>query len=164
MGSRAFAGVARAVLFVIADPENETTRLLGQPKNNLGSTDDLSTLAFKINGAHVADTDEGPVWTGRVQWLGESPRTIRDVLESAAENADTRSATADAAEWLVDRLTNAGGTDEHAAIQAAARKAGHSVDAVKRARNRLGVTSESLAGVFPRRTFWTLPGTAVDTQ
>jgi hypothetical protein len=36
MASRAFAAIARAVLFVMANPEDETTRLLGQAKNNLG--------------------------------------------------------------------------------------------------------------------------------
>jgi len=39
MASRAFAAVARWVLFVMIDPDDESTRLLGLPKNNLGRTD-----------------------------------------------------------------------------------------------------------------------------
>ena len=39
MGSRAFAAVARAVLFVMTDPDDENARLLGQAKNNLGRSD-----------------------------------------------------------------------------------------------------------------------------
>ncbi len=72
MGSRAFAAVARAVLFCMVDPDDETARVLGQPKNNLGRTD-LPTMTFRIVSAHVADTDEGPVWTGRVDWQDETP-------------------------------------------------------------------------------------------
>jgi hypothetical protein len=71
MASRAFAAVARAVLFVVQDPDDEGRRLLGVGKNNLGRVD-LPTLAFTIGGAKVADTLEGEVWTGRLQWVGEA--------------------------------------------------------------------------------------------
>ena len=76
MASRAFAAVARAVLFVMRDPDDDGTRLLGSPKNNLGR-DDLPSLTFRIESAHVADTDEGEVWTGRVQWVGEREQRSR---------------------------------------------------------------------------------------
>lgn len=161
MGSRAFAAVARSVLFVMLDPDDETTRLLGQEKNNLGRTD-LPTLTFGIVGAKVAETAEGPVWTGRVQWTGESGQTIRQALELAGEGADSRSATSEAAGWLEDHLTSQGGTDESASIKDAGRKAGHSKDALLRALKRLKGTTESSG--FPRRTYWTLPGTAVQSS
>ena len=45
MGSRAFTAVPRAVLFVATDPDDETVRLAGEPKNNLGRTD-LPTLGI----------------------------------------------------------------------------------------------------------------------
>ena len=73
MASRAFAAVARAVLFVMVDPEDEQTRLLGQPRNNLGRAD-LPTLAFKIAGYRVASTAEGDAWTGKLAWTGETDR------------------------------------------------------------------------------------------
>ena len=82
MGSRAFAAVARAVLFVLVDPDDESVRLLGQPKNNLGRTG-LPTLLFRIVGTKVADTAEGPVWTGKLEWLGESDRSIREAVEAS---------------------------------------------------------------------------------
>jgi hypothetical protein len=160
MASRAFAAVARGVLFVMLDPEDESTRLLGQPKNNLGRTD-LPTLTFRIDSAHVADTDEGPVWTGRVQWTGERDQSIRDALEAAGETADARSATSEAAGWLLDHLTANGGTDESASIKESGRKAGHSKDALLRALKRLRGSTESSG--FPRRTYWSLPDTAVQS-
>ncbi len=156
MASRAFTAVARSVLFVMLDPDDETTRLVGQPKNNLGSTD-LPTLAFQVDSTHVADTDEGPVWTGRLTWRGERTESIRDVLEASGESADARSATSEAAGWLEDHLTSKGGTDDSASIKEAGRRAGHSKDALIRALNRLKGTSEARG--FPRRTYWSLPGT-----
>jgi hypothetical protein len=154
MASRAFAAVARAVLFVMLDPDDERIRLLGQPKNNLGRTD-LATLTFRIESAHVADTDEGPVWSGRVHWTGERDQSIRDALEASSETADARSATGEAAGWLLDHLTAKGGTDESANIKREGAKAGHSQDALKRARRRIKATIQ--ASGFPRTTYWTLP-------
>ena len=133
MGPRAFAAVARAVLFVMTDPEDETVRLMGQPKSNLGSTD-LPTMAFRIESAHVADTDDGPVWTGRVKWLEERTESIREMLEASGDGGQAVSAVGEAAGWLHDHLTDQGGTDTSASIREAGRKAGHSVDALKRAR------------------------------
>lgn len=154
MGSRAFAAVARAVLFVMVDPDDDNTRLLGEPKNNLGRTD-LPTLSFTIESAHVADTDEGPVWTSAIRWGTERSQSIHDVLVSAAETADARSATGEAAVWLEDYLHSVGGTAASAAIKDEGRRAGHSIDSLKRARQRIRATSES-AG-FPRQTWWRLP-------
>ena len=153
MGSRAFAAVARAVLFVIKDPDNESIRLLGQPKNNLGRHD-LPTLTFQINGVHVADTDSGAVWTGQVQWLGQSDRTIGEAIEQAAESAGDKTATSEAADWLGDYLTGHDGPAESAVIKREAAKVGHSREALRRARGKLGVLTESYG--FPRRTFWLL--------
>jgi len=157
MGSRAFAAVARSVLFVMTDPEDEAIRLLGQPKNNLGRTD-LPTLSFRIDSERVADTPEGEVWTGKLKWMGERAQSIRDALEAAGETSDARSATSEAADWLTDHLTSEGGSDTSASIKAAGRNAGHSESALKRARQRIKATST--ASGFPRQTFWTLPGTA----
>jgi hypothetical protein len=161
MGSRAFAAVARAVLFCAVDPDDEETRVLGQPKNNLGRTD-LPTLGFSIVTAHVPADDGTPIYTGRVEWTGESTRTLSDVLDAAAGGPEDRTAIQDATEWLTDYLTSKGGTDESAAVKQEGRKAGHSERALGRARRRLKAASEPVPNSFPRRTYWTLPGTAVE--
>jgi len=154
MGSRAFAAVARSVLFVMVDPDDDDVRLLGQPKNNLGITD-AATLTFTIASQKVADTPEGPVWTGKVVWGEGRWQTIRDTLESAQQTSEDRSAVTEAAGWLHDYLTEQGGSAESAAVKSAGRAAGHSEDAVKRARNRIKVSS--VAEGFPRTTRWALP-------
>ena len=154
MGSRAFAAVARSVLFVLSDPEDETVRLLGQPKNNLGRTD-LPTRSFRIVGEKVADTDEGPVWTGKLDWLPESDRSIAEAVDAAAASSGDRTATSEAADWLHDFLTDQGGACDSATIKREGGTAGHSANALKRARQRLRVICEAVG--FPRRTYWQLP-------
>lgn len=154
MGSRAFAAVARSVLFVLTDPENESARILGQAKNNLGRMD-LPTLGFKIEGVKVADTSEGPVWTGQLQWTGESDRSIREALESAAEANEDKSATGEASDWLSDFLTDKGGSADSAEVRREGGKAGHSKNSLFRAKSKLGIAS--ISSGFPRRAFWKLP-------
>lgn len=154
MASRAFAAVARAVLFVMIDPQDEKTRLLGQPKNNLGRSD-LPTLAFQIEGAKVADTVEGPVWTGKLHWTGESDRSIRDALQEAAETGGgNRTVVSEAADWLQDYLASKDGSADSADVKREGAKAGHGKDALHRARGKLKITTISIG--FPRRTHWAL--------
>ena len=154
MGSRAFAAVARAVLFVMTDPDDESVRLLGQAKNNLGRSD-LPTLSFRIDGVKVSDTVNGEVWSGKLEWVGESHRTIREALNAASESADARSALQEAADWLVDYLTEQGGTAESKAIKDAGQKYGHSASTLKRARASINAVVESHE--MPRRSLWSLP-------
>jgi hypothetical protein len=164
MGSRAFTAVARSVVFVMADPDEETTRMVGLAKNNLGRVD-LPTMSFKIESQHVTDTDEGPVWSSRLRWTGVTDRSVRDLLEATAAtggNPETRTAVAEAADWLEDHLTVNGGTDDSANTKKVGQRAGHSADALKRARIRLKATSTSHG--FPRSTYWTLPGSALTPQ
>jgi hypothetical protein len=160
MGSRAFAAVARSVLFVAVDPEDETGKLryLGQPKNNLGDGD-LPSLTFTIEAVKVADHDDGPVITGRVEWRGEDDRSITDVLRSAATPSADQTATTDAAGWLVDylKLVEVAASED---VLTEGKKYGHAKRTVQRARERIraGVTSHG----FPRRTYWSRPGMEPD--
>ena len=103
----------------------------------------------------MADTDEGPVWTGKLEWLAESNRSITEAVDAAAASAGDRTATSEAADWLRDYLTDQDTGCESATVKSAGKKAGHSVDALKRARKRLRVRCESSG--FPRRTYWQLP-------
>jgi hypothetical protein len=161
MGSRAFAAVARTVLFVMTDPDDEDKRLLGTPKNNLGKCD-LPTLAFRIVGAKVADTPEGEVWTGKVDWLGETHQTIKEAIVAATEASGDKTATQEAGDWLHDFLVSQGGMAESSTIKAAGAAAGHTRDALHRARQRSRIGTESRG--FPRRTYWALPSRQLSDQ
>jgi hypothetical protein len=105
----------------------------------------------------VADTDEGPVWTGRLEWTGESDQTIHEALEASAAPGH-RSATREAIDWLADYLNAQGGGAESAETKAAGKKAGHSKGALDRAARTLNIGINSFG--FPRQTYWSLPGTA----
>jgi hypothetical protein len=154
MGSRAFVAVARAVLFIMVDPDDEQTRLLGQPKNNYGRMD-LPTLKFTITEVAVAETLEGPVTTGKLVWAGETDRTIREALEAVAETTGDKTATTEALGWLHDYLSANDGSAESAAVKREGAKQGHSKDALRRASKRLGVAIITTG--FPRRSTWKLP-------
>jgi hypothetical protein len=157
MGSRAFVAVARAVLFVMSDPDDEKVRLVGQPKNNLGRTD-LPTLKFTIEGVKVTDTDEGEVWTGRLVWSGETDRSIASYLEDGAAGGEQRTAVGEAAVWLNDYLLTQGGRAKSRDCKVEGGKAGHTRDALQRACKKLKVQTE--AEGFPRTTWWSLPQSA----
>jgi len=161
MGSRAFGAVARSVLFAMASPEDENIKLLGQPKNNLGRSD-LPTLTYQITGAHVADTDEGPIWTARVDWIGETALSIADALIASGEDSDTRTATKDAVAWLGDYLKSVGGCAASVAVKENGAHVGHSLRTLQRARSTLKIATESSG--FPRQTYWRLPSVGVTDE
>lgn len=153
MASKAFTAVARSVHTVIRDPDDETDarRLFGSPKNNLGRAD-LPVLGFAIEG-HAIETDEGTAWTGRLEWSdGLVVGSIHDAMRRANVTDDDRSASSEAAGWLEDYLVTQGGKAASAEIKRVGHKAGHSQDALKRARARLGLEIEHEG--FPRVTYW----------
>ena len=160
MASRAFAAVARAVLFTTLDPEQPGMRLLGQPKNNLGRID-LPTLLFDIVEAVAGkDPDDGrEVTTGALRWAGESQRTILDALHDAGRSRDAREQQKEVEDWLRDYL-KANPVADSKEVKAAASEEGHSERTLKRAREKIGA---GVAGYgFPRRTVWSKPGMTPD--
>ena len=157
MASRAFTAVARGVLFVLRDPDDEARRLVGVGKNNLGRVD-LPTLGFTIREVKVADSPEGDVMTGQLVWGEASAMTIAEAAEAAAEASGDTTATSEAADWLSDYMVTQNGMAESAKIKAEGRKAGHSPDALQRARKKLKL--ESKPHGFPRQTTWSHRQTA----
>lgn len=163
MASKAFTAVARSVHTTIRDPEDETGRrvLFGTPKNNLGRTD-LPTLTFTIESwTYPVPGDPVAGVTGRLTWGPDSHTSIVDALAATAAGPEARTATNDAAAWLTDWMS----LDGHQVIpsvevKAAGKAAGHSQDALKRARRNAGIGSTP-AG-FPRRTYWSRAGMTPD--
>lgn len=89
MGSRAFAAVARSVLYCIADPEAEDGQeryLLGHPKSNLGPKQPsigyhLIEAKIELDPADVEPGDDAVILTSRVVWDGEDERTVGEIME-----------------------------------------------------------------------------------
>ena len=157
MASRAFSAVSRAVLFVASDPDQERLRVLGLPKHNLGP--EMPDLAFTIEGRKVADTDEGPVWTGCLSWMGVSERSLDEVIRGVSKSSKDRPERQEAAAWLRDYLS-AHKVMSSAQVKADARKAGYGPATVKRARAKIG--ARVTHGGFPHTTFWSAPGLSPD--
>lgn len=155
MASRAFSAVARSVSVAVDDPEDDTKRrrLFGTPKNNLGR-DDLPLMPYTIEGAPI-ESDDGTIWTGRVEWQDEVEGTIQGAMERAVEGEDVRSATDEAGDWLEDWLGDQGGEAKSADAKKAGQIAGHSQDALKRAVRRRKTLAYRSEGC-PRYTVWYL--------
>ena len=150
MASRAFPAVARFVLFMALDPDDEERRLLGQPKNQYGRSG-LPTMVGHIEGVKVADTKEGPVATARMVWDGESSPDHpgcrgREPRGPWRDQRGDHLARGLPVRWPVPRTK----------VIEAARAAAHGEQAVKRAAVRLKVVSKPFG--FPRRSMWSLRG------
>ncbi len=93
-GARAWAEVARAVIGIAVDLEQEDyTCIVSQVKNNLGRRN-LPNLTYTIDDVTL-ETDEGEeAHVGRLRWTGETDKSVEDVLASAMSGDDRRSGEA----------------------------------------------------------------------
>ncbi len=151
MGSAAFGNVARAALGFARDTEAEDgSCVISQVKNNLGRLD-LPSLRYRIDEA-ILDTDDGPAAVGKLVMLGESDRSVADILRDK-DTDDDKAERNEVDQWLTHYLTDGGGQALAAEVIAAARRAGFSENAVKKARSRIKATSERTG--FGKDAFYT---------
>lgn len=153
MGSRAFVAVARSVLFAIKDPKDEENRILGLEKNNLGRSD-LATLSYRIVGHQIGETDEGPIWTGKVEWGDESDLSVSEILADAGTEGQGGTA-AMAEEWL-RWYFHQHGAKSSSIVKAAAKADGYSERTIQRVFSRIGGKSDR-EGIFQGPYIWSLP-------
>lgn len=160
-GSRAFSAVARAVLAIARDTEaDDGSCVLSQAKNNLGRLD-LPSLRYVVQSAEVP-TEEGPAFVGRLEFTGESDRSVSDILGAAAElNTDSRAVRDAACEWLTAYLREKGGEAPAAEVKKAARAEDIAERTLQRAAARARVAM--VRSGFPSKTYWQLPSTDSDT-
>ena len=153
-GSRAFTAVARAALVLMADPDDPTTRLLGQVKNNLGKTEQ-PTHVFTIEETFV----EGNINTAKLTWLPDDPRSPHDIWDQQKAAARSTSGSAptridEATAWLVEYLRTHGGTADTADIVKAGERLGYARWLLNDAKKKL-----RLDPIY--RGEWTLPEAAL---
>jgi hypothetical protein len=152
LGSVAFGNVARAVLGFALDNEAEDgSCVITTVKNNLGRLD-LPSLRYRIDEATI-DTDEGPASVGRLVMLGESDRSVHDILRDRGNGAkddglEFRSVDV----WLTELLTE--GPMWATDVYAAADGAGYTKDKAKAAKERLPITAAKDGYQGP--WYWTL--------
>jgi len=140
MGSRAFTAVVRAVLAIARDPDADDGRcVISQVKNNLGRLD-LSNLGYVIRSAAVPTAD-GDAHVGRLEFIGESDRSVSDILADAGSPSE-QSARASCIAWLRETLTE---PKRSVDLEDEAKELGHASRTVKRARAKLGIRAEKRA-------------------
>lgn len=154
-GSGAFGQVVRAnISFIRTDGENGPECLMSQTKNNLGR-DDLPSYSYTIEAADVQAVD-GVSHVSRFVLGQETNTSVADVMRAEAEPAD-QGASADAAAWLQDFLTNAGGSEKAPEVKKFAKKEGIADATLYRARKKLGVQAKQEGFGRDRGSTWYLP-------
>ncbi len=105
-GAGAYGQVIRQALGCARD-EDEGTCTLSVIKSN-GSSLDVASLAYRIEEAAVGADDGGTANVGRVAWLGESPTSVRDLLQRTPQAEEERSERDEAADFIRGYLLDHG--------------------------------------------------------
>lgn len=154
-GSGAFGQVVRAnISFIRTDGEDGPECLMSQTKNNLGR-DDLPSYSYTIEAADVQAVD-GVSHVSRFVLGQETNTSVTDVMRAESEPAD-QGASTEAAAWLQDFLTNAGGSEKAPEIKKFAKKEGIADATLYRARKKLGVQAKQEGFGKDRGSTWYLP-------
>ncbi len=144
-GSIGIIGAARAAFIVGRDPDDQDRRILACSKLNLAV--EPASLAYRL----VSDDTLG---CARVEWEGGVDMAAGDLLRGPRDDEE-RSERDEAADWLTDYLTEAGGSAPFKNVLRSARAEGVAERTLKRARERAGVESKRTG--FPSTTVWSLP-------
>ena len=137
LGSRAFTGLARSVLHLMADPDDDTERrrLLLSGKNNLAERP--AGLAFDIGPGEAVDEDGQP--RPCIRWHdGTVDITADDAVNRDSSGGDDKASARDrAADWLRQALA-AGERESKHLIEEAKEVAGIAEKTLRRAKDDIG--------------------------
>jgi hypothetical protein len=136
-GSGAFKDVPRSV-FGFARDNTDGSRIVTQTKNSLGR-DDLVSRTYTIESAAI-ETPKGPTTTGRFVWVGETDRTVADVLR---DNQHTGSGKQTAGDFIETYLKGAGGEAPANDVIGAGEAAGSKRQTLLNARRKVADTKSS---------------------
>lgn len=141
-GSVSIGAVARAVLAVVRDPDDETRqrRILGTVKCNLVPEEDKQSIEFTIGSVTVRDDEGDTIDASRVHWGGVDPRRLDEIFR-AGDDDKAATATTDCADALTEMLTD--GPRLGAEVEEALKSESFTPTAIRKARKRLGIDRES---------------------
>jgi hypothetical protein len=140
MASKAFTAVPRAVIGMARDDdaEEDNVVVVSQIKSNLGPLE-VPSLKFTFQQVTVETEDGRGAHVGRLVELGESERSVTEILAGRGDETDQETWN-EAAWWLYDHIIEAGGEVGARDALNAGKVAGHSKDSIKRASQRLKLT------------------------
>jgi hypothetical protein len=137
-GSGAFKNVPRSIFgFARDDSDDSGGRAMTQVKNSLGR-DDLASLSYRIDSTQIT-TRKGIATTGKFVFLGESERSVADVLRDSRSSLDEYELAdrSDAESWLDKYLLDNGGTAEAKTVIAAGEASGYNAKTIKNVRTKV---------------------------
>jgi putative DNA primase/helicase len=150
IGSIAFTGAPRAAFAVIEDAEHDGRRLFLHAKNNLARAP--QGLAFRLEQSLIGDG----IVPSRILWEAEPvPITANEALAAEAAGTETRTAKADAMEFLQAAL--ASGPVPAAEVNRMAREHGLTAKAIRSAREALRVKIDRDGFGPGSKSLWSLP-------
>lgn len=151
---------ARSALYFERDPEDPGRYVLAVSKGNLAPPESRQSLAYRIEGADVADPAGGaPIRVGRIEWLGPVDLSADD-LARASEKRSPAPRTEKAIEAIREILLRGPVEAEHAKEQLNAMRV--SANAIKNAKTELGI--RSIKSQFSGRWTWATPEQARQTK
>jgi hypothetical protein len=130
-GSHGLRDVVRAYLAFGTDEETGE-RIITQDKNNYGTG--RGSWKFALQSTLV-DTPDGPTEAPRVQLLGASDLTVNDLIDR--ENGEPDEDRKDWEAWLIEVLTEAGGSMAVKDLEAAANKVGFKFKTMQNGRSKI---------------------------
>lgn len=132
-GSIGIIGVARFGLLVARSREDRDVRVLASTKSNLGPPP--PSYAYRLESVEGQDV-------AKVEWLGAVNDSADDLLGDTLATEDQKNAQSAAEDFLMHYLAN--GPAPRLTIIADAKKAGIGVNAIDKAKARLGIQHKRL--------------------
>lgn len=130
-GSHAMRDVVRSYLAFATDEETGE-RIITQDKNNYGTG--FGSWKFVLNSTQV-QTEDGPTDVPAVHMLGASDVTVKDLIDR--EHGDQEDDRKDWESWLIEVLTEAGGSMEVKDIEKAANAIGFNFKRIQKDRSKV---------------------------
>lgn len=142
-GSSAFGEVARAVFGFAKDPDSEDgDRIMSQEKNSVGT--EGAAWVYRIQGQEITNTEGKRGEFGTFVMIGDSDRTVGEVLRDASFGPGGDGRTGDVKTFVLDLLNSEGGMAPAAKIKSEITEAGHSWKTVQNNRGKWGITTRKL--------------------
>jgi hypothetical protein len=131
-----------------AEEDGTVTRLLVRAKSNIGL--DGGGFTYELKQSPVPGFPG--LHNSQVVWAGALAGEARELLEVAEAREEERSATDEAVDWLREVLAD--GPVKAPEVQKQARQAGISDNALRRARERLGIKPVRRGGFAGAGVWW----------
>jgi hypothetical protein len=146
-GSIGIIGVARFGLLVARSREDRDVRVLASTKSNLGPPP--PSYAYRLSSVEGQDV-------AKVEWLGAVNDSADDLLGDTLATEDQKNAQSAAEVFLQDYLLKGPGTRQ--TIIAEAKKAGIGINAIDKAKARLGIKHTRVGTMQDAVYVWHLDG------